>query len=293
MAGGTRDIKRKIRSVNSTMQITKAMELVSTAKLKRSRDRMDITRPYFETVRDAVQDVMGSDKSIRSRYIETGHPEKSKTLYIVVASDRGLCGGYNVNVIKKALEESKSDDVAKFIVVGKKALDTLTRFNVDVVDQFLYISEKPEYSHAVFIRKIALDLYDKGEVDKVKLVYTRFASTISQVATEIQLLPITRPEAVDVMDEDDDGSDFEFVNYEPSPEAVLNFIIPKYVDSTIYGGLIESAASEQAARRIAMESATDNAEAIIEELVLSFNQARQASITQEISEIVGGAEALK
>lgn len=289
MAGGTREIKRKIRSVNSTMQITKAMELVSTAKLKRSRDRMDITKPYFETVKEAVQDVMGADKSIRSRYVQSQALSKGKTLYIVITSDRGLCGGYNVNVIKKALELSKQDEVSKFLVVGRKALDAFTRLKLDVVDQFLYISEKPEYADAIQIRKIAMDLFHKGEVNQVKLIYTRFASTISQIATEIQLLPVSKHEKQ--MIEDDDSA--EFVNYEPSPEAVLNFIIPKYVESTIYGGLIESSASEQAARRLAMESATDNAEAIIEELVLSFNQARQAAITQEISEIVGGAEALK
>lgn len=289
MAGGTREIKRKIRSVNSTMQITKAMELVSTAKLKRSRDRMDITKPYFETVKEAVQDVMGADKSIRSRYVQPKELSKGKTLYIVITSDRGLCGGYNVNVIKKALELSKQDEVSKFLVVGRKALDAFTRLKLDVIDQFLYISEKPEYADAIQIRKIAMDLFHKGDVDKVKLIYTRFASTISQVATEIQLLPVSKEEKESIEEEDSP----EFVNYEPSPEAVLNFIIPKYVESTIFGGLIESSASEQAARRLAMESATDNAEAIIEELVLSFNQARQAAITQEISEIVGGAEALK
>lgn len=289
MAGGTREIKRKIRSVNSTMQITKAMELVSTAKLKRSRDRMDITKPYFETVKEAVQDVMGADKSIRSPYVQSQELSKGKTLYIVITSDRGLCGGYNVNVIKKALELSKQDEVSKFLVVGRKALDAFTRLKLDVVDQFLYISEKPEYADAAQIRKIAMDLFHKGHVDRVTLIYTRFASTISQVATELQLLPVSKEEKENVEEE----NSAEFVNYEPSPEAVLNFIIPKYVESTIYGGLIESSASEQAARRLAMESATDNAEAIIEELVLSFNQARQAAITQEISEIVGGAEALK
>lgn len=288
MAGGTRDIKRKIRSVNSTMQITKAMELVSTAKLKRARDRMDITKPYFEIVKEAVQDVLSTDKSIRTRYISDKPIQKR--LYIIITSDRGLCGGYNANVIKKTLESSTHDETAKFLVVGRKALDVLKRNGLDVVDQFLYISEKPEHIHATQIAQIAMNLYNKGEVDAIDLVYTRFASTISQVATKLQLLPIERPEVVET---EDDGALYEFVNYEPSPEDVLRFIVPKYVESTIFGGLIESSASEQAARRMAMESATDNAEDIIDELVLSFNQARQAAITQEISEIVGGAEALK
>lgn len=287
MAGGTRDIKRKIRSVNSTMQITKAMELVSTAKLKRARDRMDITKPYFEMVHSTVQEIIGSDRSIKTKYIDSGEPT-NRPLYIVITSDRGLCGGYNVNAIKNALESAKDDESAKFFVIGRKALDVLTRHNCDVVNEMLYISENPTYVHASQIAKTALELYRKGEVNAIKLVYTRFASTISQVATQLQLLPIQRP--TETVEEDEA---FEIINYEPSPEAVLNFIIPKYVESTIFGGLVESSASEQAARRMAMESATDNAQDIIEELVLSYNKARQAAITQEISEIVGGAEALK
>lgn len=286
MAGsGTRDIKRKIRSVNSTMQITKAMELVSTAKLKRARNRMDITKPYFETIQSAVTDILGSDRSIKTRYISD--KEIVKTLYIVITSDRGLCGGYNANVIKKALESVADKENAQFLTIGRRGNDVLSRHDYNIVDSFLYISEKPEHIHAAQISKIAIELYNKGEVDAIQLVYTRFASTISQVATALQLLPIERSE----FEEKDEM--MEFINYEPSPEDVLRYIIPKYVESTIYGGLIESAASEQAARRVAMESASDNAEEIIDELVLYYNQARQAAITQEISEIVGGAEALK
>ncbi len=286
MAGsGTRDIKRKIRSVNSTMQITKAMELVSTAKLKRARNRMDITKPYFETIQSAVTDILGSDRTIKTRYISD--KEIVKTLYIVITSDRGLCGGYNANVIKKSLESVTNKEDAQFLTIGRRGNDVLSRHDYNIIDSFLYISEKPEHIHASQISKIAIELYNKGEVDAIQLVYTRFASTISQVATALQLLPIERSE----FEESDELT--EFINYEPSPEDVLRYIIPKYVESTIYGGLIESAASEQAARRVAMESASDNAEEIIDELVLFYNQARQAAITQEISEIVGGAEALK
>lgn len=285
MASSTRDIKRKIRSVNSTMQITKAFELVSTAKLKRARDRMDVTKPYFETIKAAVQDILSADKSIKSKYISSEHG--TKPLFIVVTSDRGLCGGYNVNAIKKALETAPSKADAKFIVIGKKAYDILRQMGYNIVDSFLYISEKPEYVHAAQVAKAAISLFEKGEVDSIHFVYTRFASTISQVATELMLLPIERPET-----NPEDGP-IEVINYEPSPEEVLRYIIPKYIESTLYGGMVESSASEQAARRIAMENASDNAEEIIENLTLSFNQARQAAITQEISEIVGGAEALK
>lgn len=286
MAGsGTRDIKRKIRSVNSTMQITKAMELVSTAKLRRARSKMDITKPYFDTVKRAVQDILSEDKSIRMRYV--AEHEIKKTLYVVIAGDRGLCGGYNINAIKKAISEVEDKGDAKFITVGKKAYEVINRNGYEIEDYFLNISEKPQYFDAVQIARRAIKLFDSGEVDAIKLVYTKFASTISQVPMSIQLLPIEHD------GENQKEASDEFVNYEPSADEVLRYIIPKYVESTIYGGLIESAASEQAARRVAMESASDNAEDIIEELSLSFNQARQAAITQEISEIVGGAEALK
>jgi len=285
MASSTRDIKRKIRSVNSTMQITKAFELVSTAKLKRARDRMDITKPYFDTIQEAVQDILGADKSIKSQYVSNG--ESSKPLYIVVTSDRGLCGGYNINAIKKSIENVTNKADAKFIAVGKKANDILRQHGYNVVDSFLYISEKPEFTHATQVAKAAMSLFKTGEVDAIHFVYTRFVSTISQMATDLLLLPIERAAL------SDEARGSEFVNYEPSAEEVLKYIIPKYVESTIYGGLIEASACEQAARRIAMENASDNAEEIIEELTLSFNQARQAAITQEISEIVGGAEALK
>ncbi len=284
MASSTRDIKRKIRSVNSTMQITKAFELVSTAKLKRARDRMDITKPYFDTIQTAVHDILSSDKSIKSKFV-TSEVSK-KPLYIVVTSDRGLCGGYNINAIKKALETARTFDDPKFIAVGKKSFDLLKQMGYNVIDSFLYISEKPEFNHASQVARAAMTLLETGEVDSIHFVYTRFMSTMTQTATDLLLLPIERP----VLSED---VKTEIVNYEPSAEEVLRYIIPKYVESTIFGGLIESSASEQAARRLAMESASDNAEEIIEDLTLYYNRARQAAITQEISEIVGGAEALK
>lgn len=284
MASSTREIKRKIRSVNSTMQITKAFELVSTAKLKRARDRMDVAKPYFDTIKKAVQDILQSDNQLKSKYISTG--VSVKPLIIVITSDRGLCGGYNVNAVKKAVDSSNRE-AAKFLVVGKKAHDILSAQGYNVIDSFLYISEKPEFAHATQIARVAMALYESGEVDSIQFVYTAFASTISQVATKIQLLPIES-----VKSEKRDNS-MTLVDYEPSIEEVLGYIIPKYIESSIYGGLIESSASEQAARRIAMESASDNAEDIIEDLTLFFNQARQAAITQELSEIVGGAEALK
>lgn len=283
MAGmGARDIKRKIKSVNSTKQITKAMELVSTAKLKRRKDALDKTKPYYRKVLQTVQHILASEKHLKHEYLEV-RPVRN-TLYIVITADRGLCGGYNINAIKKAVSTIEDPSKVRVITVGKKANDFFRNNGFKVDESLLYISEKPTYQDAQFIAKKALRLYAQEEVDQIKLVYTRMESTISQVADSIQLLPV---DLEDLETTDDD----QYIAYEPSPEEVLSYLIPKYIESTIFGALVESAASEQAARRIAMENATDNAEELIESLTLTYNQARQAAITQEISEIVSGANA--
>lgn len=280
---GSRDIKRKIKSVNSTMQITKAMKLVSTAKLRKNRNRVDITKPYFETVFDTVTGIVASKKNIKHDLLE--ERDIKKTLYIVITSDRGLCGGYNTNALKKAVRDIENPEKATFITIGKKAYEYLRNRKYDIYKHYLGISESPEFSDAQSIAKESLRLFEREKADEIKLVYTRLISTISQEATLLKLLPIEKREDIQTSD--------EFVNYEPSPEIVLDYLIPKYIESTIYGALVESAASEQASRRIAMENATDNAQEMIEDLTLTFNQARQSAITQEISEIVSGAEALK
>lgn len=290
MAGmGTRDIKRKIKSVNSTRQITKAMELVSTAKLKRAKDRMNLTKPYFETVIEAVQGIIESEKSLKHEF--TTKREVRNTLYVVITGDRGLCGGYNVNAMKTVLNDVKEIEHAKIITVGRKASGFFKANGFEVYEAFEGISEKPQFVDAQTIGRMALSLYQQEKVDEIKFVYTSFVSTINQEPVMLKLLPVERRENDDQAEVKDE--DYEFITYEPSPEEVLSFIIPKYISSTIYGGLIESAAAEQAARRVAMESASNNADEMIDSLTLSFNQARQAAITQEIAEIVGGAEALK
>lgn len=289
MAGvGTRDIKRKIKSVNSTMQITKAMELVSTAKLKKSKDRLEMTRPYYETVLKTVNDIMRDSDIEEHEYLS--NREVKKSLYIVLSGDRGLCGGYNVNAIKTALNHIEEPEKAVIIPVGKTAVKFFNRNGFEIEKEFLGISEKPQFADARKIARIAMNLYSQEKVDAVHLVYTRMESTISQVATRLQLVPLDSSAATETVEKAEDG---EVTEFEPSAEVVLDFLIPKSIESTIFGGLIESSASEQAARRIAMENATDNAVERIDELTLTYNQARQAAITQEINEIVSGAEALK
>lgn len=287
MAGmGMRDIKRRIKSVNSTKQITKAMEMVSSAKLRRARERVEKTRPYFDTITATVKDIFSSSGGVKHPFVN--EREIKKTCYIVITADRGLAGGYNTNAIKTAVSHMQEKEAVSVITVGKKARTYFKKRNYDFDGEFVQISENPSYTDAKQISNLVLQLYEKEMADEVYLVYTQFVSTISQKPEVIRLLPL----AGDRKEKDAD-KEFEYVSYEPSPEDVLDYLIPKYIESTVFGALVESAASYQGATKVAMENATDSAEEMIGSLTLSYNRARQAAITQEIAEIVGGAEALK
>lgn len=281
-----RDIKRRIKSVNSTKQITKAMELVSSAKLRRARERAEKSRPYFHTIQETVQDIFSNAEGLKHDFLD--QREVKKSCYIVITADRGLCGGYNINAIKKALESMEKKASVSVVTVGSKARDYFRNRKYELDGEFTHISESPRYEDAKKISNLVLKLYEKKMIDEVYLVYTQFISTVSQKPEIIKLLPLNMEKK-----ETEKKETFEYVSYEPSPEGLLNYIVPKYIESTIYGALVESSASEQGARRVAMENATDNAEEMIEKLTLNYNRARQAAITQEIAEIVGGAEALK
>lgn len=285
MAETTREIKRRIRGISNTKQITKAMELVSSAKLKRARERLDKSRPYYETVLYNIGEILATTGNMKHPLLDTR--EVNSSLYIVIAADRGLAGGYNGGVIRlaeKRIKEQNKD--AKIIAVGSKARDYFTKRNYNIVGQFIGISEDPQFSDAREIGSLAMELYKNKEVDEINLVYTVFKGTISQVPTIIKLLPSN-----DVSGEKKERR--TITEFEPSPEEVLGYLIPKYIQSSVYGALIEASSSEQAARRVAMEAATDNAEEMIDELNISYNRARQAAITMEITEIVSGADALK
>lgn len=285
MAGaGMQDIKRRIRSVDSTKQITKAMELVSSAKLRRARQRVEENRPYFEKIEETIQGILPHTKELKNPYID--QREVKKTGYIVITGDRGLCGGYNTNAIKKAQTHMEGREVS-VIAVGQKGVNFFRKKGYDLDGEFVSISEKPLFSDAKSIGKLAMELFQNEMIDEVNLVYTEFVSTITHKPRLIHLLPLDQKEIPKEKAVEGD----EVMTYEPSAEEVLEYLIPKYVESMIYGALIDASASEQGARRVAMESATDNAEEMIDDLNLKYNRARQASITQEISEIVGGAEA--
>lgn len=285
MAQSMKDIKRRIRSVSSTKQITNAMELVSSAKLRKARQKLEATRPYYLTLLRSIQEILSSTRGIKHELLE--RREVKNKAFIVITGDRGLAGGYNSNVIKLAESNMKDKESSIILVVGSKGRDYFRRRGYNIAGEYLSISEDPHFLDASNIGSRAIELYREGKVDEVNIVYTTFKSAISQEPKILKLLP-----AENVKEDNMEGSR-TMIEYEPSPEEVLEYLIPKYIKSAIYGALIEASASEQGARRTAMESATDNAEEMIEDLELRYNRARQASITQEISEIVGGAEALK
>lgn len=284
MAQSTREIKRRIKGIGSTKQITKAMELVSSAKMRKRRIELEKTRPYYNTVLNSIQGVLEN--------VNINHPllkqrEVKKALYITINGDRGLAGGYNSNINRLVHNEFKKDkDSISLITVGSKSRDFFKGRNYNVIESFVGISEEPKFSDAKDIGKIAMDLYIKGEIDEINVVYTDFITTISYEPKILKLLPSEKIKK-------DNNRPKAIVDFEPTPEEVLEFLIPKYIESSIFGALIESSTSEQSARRAAMSAATDNANDIIDELNMVYNRARQSAITMELSEIVAGAEALK
>ncbi|MGL6104706.1 ATP synthase F1 subunit gamma [Romboutsia sp.] len=284
MAGaGMKEIKTRIKSVESTRQITKAMELVSSSKFRRAKERAQSTRPYFNTLYSTVQKI--AENTGNSKNIFLKKREVKNVCYIVIAGDRGLAGGYNSNILKTVLR-SNTLGTGKVIPVGKKAKEYFTKRNYEIIDSIPSV-EYAVYEDASRIAQTAMEAFKKGKVDEVHLVYTQFISALNQEPKVVKLLPLT----IDKNKTEEIKQAKAAVEYLPSPDEVLGYILPKYVSGIIHGAVAESYASEQAARRTAMESATDNANDMIAKLELSYNRARQAAVTQEISEIVGGAAA--
>ncbi|MEG1410726.1 MAG: ATP synthase F1 subunit gamma [Terrisporobacter sp.] len=281
MAGaGMKEIKVRIASVENTKQITKAMELVSSSKFRRAKEKAESCKPYFNTLQEAVQNIAKNTSGVKNEFLK--EREVKNKCFIVIAGDRGLAGGYNSNVFKTLIAESKGFSNSKVITVGKKAREFVSKRDFDLIESIGSV-EDANYEDIMKISKTIMDSFQNGEIDEVKLIYTEFVSALSQEPRVSRLLPI----AIDnTQKEKKSGA---AVQYLPSADAVLGFIVPKYVSGSIYGGIAESYASEQAARRTAMESATDNANEMISNLELQYNRARQAAVTQEISEIVAGA----
>ena len=281
-----KEIKTRIKSVESTKQITKAMELVSSSKFRKAKERAESARPYFNTLYNTVQDIAKNTSNSRNVFLK--ERKVNNVCYIVIAGDRGLAGGYNSNILKAVIAHNKLG-TGKVITVGKKAKESLSKRGYEVID-YIESVEKCVYEDANRVAQTAMEAYKNGEVDEVNLVYTEFISALSQEPKIVKLLPVTID---NTNTEKEVKKGKAAVQYLPSADAVLGYVLPKYVSGSVYGAIAESFASEQAARRTAMESATDNANEMISKLDLVYNIARQAAVTQEISEIVGGAAAAK
>ena len=282
-----RDIKRRKVSVQSTQQITKAMKLVSTVKLQRARATAERSKGYFECMYKTVQSILARTGNIEHKFLQAG--ESTKKAVIVITSNRGLAGGYNSNIIKMITrhETWKKEDIEVY-AIGSKGRDALARSGYNIRMDLSNIVEEPAYPDAMQLSKTLLESFEAGEIGEIYLAYTAFKNTVSHVPTLLKLLPVARQEE-DSTEEDESNV---LMNFEPDEEGALDLLIPKYITSLIYGGLVEAVASENGARMQAMDSATSNAEEIISDLTLKYNRARQGSITQELTEIIAGADAI-
>lgn len=285
MAGsGLIAIKRRIKSVSNTKKITKAMGLVATAKLRKSREKLDINNNYYDSFEGIIKDLVDSHEGYN---IYKSGNESSKKLYIVITSDAGLCGGFNGNIVNRAIEELRiQKDNYLLHVAGEKGTAYFNRFKFNIDKQYIDISDLPSLKEARDISNDALALYESGEVGEVIVVYTRFISPVKQEVTFEKLLPLgTKNE--------DDYTYESYIKFEPDLDTILNSAAPIYIKEKILNLMIHSKSSEQSTRMSAMDGATKNANELLDKYKLQYNRMRQGAITQEISEIVGGAEAQK
>lgn len=280
-----RDIKQRKSSIQSTQQITKAMKLVSTVKLQKARSHAEQANPYFNYMYQTVTSMLARSGNMDHPYLKAGN--SAKKAVVVISSNRGLAGGYNSNIVKLLTGSDIPQEDVQVYAIGRKAKDGLERKGYEIVADYSDVMEGPTYADAAAICKEVLDAYTRGEVGEIYLAYTHFKNTVSHIPTLMKLLPVEFDEA-----EIAEADTRALMNYEPNEEEALNMIIPKYVTSLFYGALVEAVASENGARMQAMDSATNNAEDLISDLTLKYNRARQGSITQELTEIIAGAEAI-
>lgn len=280
-----RDIQRRRGSISSISQITRAMKLVSTVKLQKTRSRAESAKPYFDAMYATVTAILARSGGLDHRYLRTGASGKKAVL--VITSNRGLAGGYNGNVIRLITESGMKREALKLYTVGRKGREILERRGYEVAGDYSEVMEAPLFRDAARIGERLLLDFEKGEVGELYLAYTSFKNTVVHEPKMLRLLPVEFDRA-----ESASNQAAAPMNYEPDEEEVLNILIPKYVTSLLYGALVEAQASENGARMQAMDSATGNAEEIIDKLSLQYNRARQSSITQELTEIIAGAEAI-
>ena len=287
MAGG-REIRTQIKSVQNTKKVTRALEMVSASKIRRAQDLMRASRPYARLMRQAIGHLASANTEVQHPFLVEREAVK-RVGYVVISTDRGLCGGLNSNLFRKILAEIKqwqSQDVEVDVVaIGSKAVAFFKRLKVNLVGTVTHLGEQQQVEKLVGVIKVVLDAYSDGKIDRLQLAYNDFINTMSQKPTVDQLLPL--PPTDDLQS----THAWDYI-YEPSAEDILDHVLSRYIESLVYQGALENLASEHAARMVAMKSASDNANKLIDDLTLVYNKARQAAITQEISEIVSGAAAV-
>lgn len=284
----TREIRRRIRSVRNTAQITKAMELVAASRMRRAQQRVLASRPYAERMRAMLADLSSLTRNVEAGAFPllTARPLQ-RAMVIMITPDRGLCGSLPSNIIRRSVR-FVLDEIGvpiSLVTIGRKGRDFMRRGGRDIAAEFTQLGDTPSMFDLSPVSRIAIDDYVSGRVDAVYVIYTRFFNTLNQRPELLKVLPVEAPTETS-------GNYRDFI-FEPSPEAVLNHLLPRFVEVQIYQAVLDSIASEHSARMVAMRNATDNANQLIKDLTLTYNKARQASITKEILEIAGGAEALK
>ncbi|HGO5848822.1 F0F1 ATP synthase subunit gamma [Mannheimia haemolytica] len=286
---GAKEIRTKIASVRNTQKITKAMEMVAASKMRKTQERMAASRPYAESIRKVISHIAKGNIECKHPFL-TPRPVK-KVGYLVVSTDRGLCGGLNINLFKTVLHELKEKDdqgvKSRLAVVGNKGISFFNPMGLEIKGHINGLGDTPAMEDLVGIVNGMVNAYREGEIDEVYVVYNRFINTMSQKPTVQQLLPLPALEN----DSLEQTGSWDYL-YEPNPQALLDSLLVRYLESQVYQAVVDNLASEQAARMVAMKAATDNAGNLINELQLVYNKARQASITNELNEIVAGAAAI-
>ena len=285
MASNMQDIKRRIKSVTSTEHITNAMKLVSAAKLRKAKATFEKTTKYFHYITESIEEIFNSTTDVPEKYL-IGSREIVNSCYIVITSNRGLCGAFNSNVIKEAEALIKKDHHKPIIVaVGSRGRDYFAKRGYEIESEYLAPPENISFLETKEMTRPILEMYESGKIDEVYLIYTSYVNNLEQAVKTERILPFDIEDDPEVMKLD------KQVEYEPSVEEVFNYLVPKYIEIKVYGSVVESATCEHAARRMAMENATDNAREMLDNLSLFYNRARQAAITNQIIEVVSGSEA--
>ncbi len=286
-----REIRLRMKSIKETKKITKAMKLISAAKLKRSRQQLEQTLPFFKKVQETIADILLHSDDIGIEFFDKREKkENKKSLYLIITGDKGMAGGYNSNAIKLAERSITDKKNTAVLTIGHMGHNHFRRKEYELVNEFAYPSQNPTVYRAREIMEVVVEKFSKGDVDEVYLVYTLMINSLKLEPQIMKLLPLDIGNMKDI---DLSKKRLDTFLYEPSPKAVFNILVPKYLKGLLYGALVESFTSELSARMTAMDSATSNADKMIQRLTLSYNRARQSAITQEISEIVGGAAVLE